>query len=780
MNADIQIKEYKIEGMDCADCARHLADSIRKIEGVAEADINFITTRLKVSCNGDEDFNEQITRVVKKAGYKATAGSEETKITFLSIPELSKLKNIDRDLTEISNISGIMKIDNNRLENVLTVHHTLELNQLLEIFHTKGINAELRIERNHKSDQVKNFLHGRKIQVLVSGLFISVGAILDSTSFHMSVPLTFIILGVLAGGYPIAKRGLQEARNLKLGMNFLMTIAVLGAMTIGEWLEAGAVVFLFALAQYLETRSMEKARKSVNALIDESPKTAAVILNDNIEYVPVSSVQINQVIAVKPGEQIPLDGIVIKGSSFIDQASITGESMPVRKRVADRVYAGTLNKKGYLEIQVDRPYSESTFSKIIHLVIEAQTKKAVRQTFIDRFAYYYTPLVILIAFLIVLIPTIFFNQSFSEWFYRSLVLLVIACPCALVISTPVSIVSALTAAMRNGVLVKGGIYLENFSKIDAIAFDKTGTLTAGKPRVQEVIALNSNSKDLIRIAASLEKKSEHPIADAIVEYADEQITPLDEVKDFKSIEGKGIEGSINHKKYIIGNHHFFEERGWCDDAIHDALQRVEDEMNTAVLVGDGKQVLGIISISDALRDGSADIVRELQKDGIKKIELISGDNRRTAEKIADTIGITSFQSELLPQDKVRVIDQLRSEYAHVAMVGDGVNDAPALATADIGIAMGTGSSDAALDNADVVLMKDDLSKLLFLRRLSSRTLNIIKQNIIIALGLKFIFLALAIPGLATLWMAVFADMGASLIVIFNGLRPLKTNQNNNT
>jgi Cd2+/Zn2+-exporting ATPase len=558
-------------------------------------------------------------------------------------------------------------------------------------------------------------------------------------------------------------------------MNALMTLAVIGAMVIGEWMEAGAVVFLFALAQLLESKSMDKARRSINSLIDKSPKTANVLRNGEVVILPVAQVVVGDHISIKPGENIPMDGIVMKGKSHVDQSAITGESNPVGKNIDDRVFAGTLNKNGYLEVKVDRPYDQSTFSKIIHLVTEAQGKKAPKQAFIDRFAQYYTPIVIFFALIIATIPPLLFNQLFDVWFYRALVILVIACPCALVISTPVTIVSGLTAAIRKGILIKGGKFLENFDKLDAVAFDKTGTLTEGKPDVQNIISFGDNSElDILNIAVSLESKSEHPIAEAIVNYAKKDHFSVSEVDNFKAIEGKGIEGEISGEKYIVGNHRLFEEIGWCDEKVHTTLDDIEDDQHTAVLIGNSNGVIGIISISDSVREFAKESISTLKKNDIKELVLITGDNQRTAEKVARSVGIDAFHAELLPEDKVTVIEDLKKKYDQVAMVGDGVNDAPSLAAADIGIAMGTGGSDAALETADIILVKDDLKSLPYLKKLSKLTLRIIKQNIAIALGLKIIFLALAIPGLATLWMAVFADMGASLLVIFNGLRTLKS------
>ena len=695
-------KEYTIDGMDCADCARHLEDVVQKIKGVQSAEINFVTAKMRVFSDKKIVPDQRINKAVKRAGYKVVSGLYQRK-------------------------SATPKI-----------------------FSTT------------------------QASVCLSGVFILIGALLFAFTTSEFLSILSVIVGIVFGGTPIAKKGIMEARHFTPGMNALMTMAVIGAMAIGEWMEAGVVVFLFALAQLLETKSMNKARRSINSLIDTSPKTANVLRDSEFVRLPVDHVVIGDLVSIKPGEQIPMDGIVMKGKSHVDQSTITGESYPVRKNKGDRVYAGTLNKNGYIEVKVDRTYEQSTLSKIIHLVTEAQGKKAPKQAFIDRFARYYTPIVIFIALFIATVPSLFFNQSFDVWFYRALVILVIACPCALVISTPVTIISGLTAAVRKGILIKGGKFLENFNKLDAFAFDKTGTLTEGRPNIQHIISFGGNSqKDILNIVASLESKSEHPIAEAIVTYAkNEQYTAI-EVDNFRSVEGKGIEGEISGETYIVGNHKLFEERGWCDKKVHKQLNNIEDERHTAVLIGNCREVIGILSISDSLRESARDIVRTLKKNDIKETTLITGDNRKTAEMVARAVGVDSYYADLLPEDKVTIIEDLKEKYNQVAMVGDGVNDAPSLAAADIGIAMGTGGSDAALETADIVLVKDELKHISYLKNMSKLTLRIVKENIVFALGLKIVFLALAIPGLATLWMAVFADMGASLLVIFNGLRILR-------
>lgn len=691
-------KEYRIEGMDCADCARHLQEAVSKVDGIGTVTVNFVSGKMSLTTTDQPPSDQRIFNTVKKSGYRAYSTSTSS----------------------------------------------------------EGMRPT------------------RWILLVISGLFLLSGLILESLFLSEVMSKLALACGILFGGIPIAKKAVLEARNRRPGMNFLMSMAIIGAIFIGEWLEAGTVVFLFALAQFLEARSMEKARRSVNRLMDETPKTAHLIYGKETKDIPIEEIKPGDHVAIKPGEKIPADGIIVEGASFIDQATITGESLPVQRNKGEKVYAGTLNKDGYLEIEVNRSYDDSTFSRIIHLVVEAQTKKAEKQIFIDRFAEYYTPGVFLMAVSVAIIPPLLFDLQWEVWFYRALVMLVIACPCALVISTPVTIISGLTAAIRRGVLIKGGVFLENFSRIKAIAFDKTGTLTEGRPVVHEVIVINNQERDdLLAIAGSLEEKSQHPIAEAVVTFVEQEGIKFQEVSNFRSLDGKGVEGIINGKSYLLGNHRLFEEKGWCDENMHHRLEKVEDESHTAVLVGNEHSVMGILSITDALRPQSKITVSNLIRKGVDKIIILTGDNHRTAEKIARSVGISDYYAELLPEDKVRVIQELHGKYEQVAMVGDGVNDAPSLAAADIGIALGSGSADAALETADIVLMKDDLSKLEYVMDLSHKTMSIIKQNIFIALGLKFIFLALALLGLATLWMAVFADMGASLIVIFNGMRTLR-------
>jgi Cd2+/Zn2+-exporting ATPase len=699
--------QYDVAGMDCADCGRHVEREIGKINGITSVKVNAVTGKLHIS-SGQPIAEQIIRQAVTRAGY-----------TMLTQPAFADPQT-GQDSNKPAPSTGSAKI---LLPAVLAV-----------LFILAGIAAD------------------RLFQLPQLSIYLYLAAIISS-------------------GYNMAVQGIKEAIRFRLGMNFLMTVAVGGAMIIGDWLEGATVVLLFALAQYLEDRTMDKARRSIRNLIEQKPKIATRIIDQQQVSIPVEQVAAGHLLAVKPGEQIPVDGKIEQGDSTVDQSSITGESQPVVLAAGDPVYGGTLNQNGFLVIRAERSFSNSTFSKIVEQVVEAQAQKAPRQKFVDTFAGYYTPAVLAIAILIALIPPLFFAAPFINWFYRALVMLVIACPCALVISTPVTIISALTAAMRRGILIRGGLHLENFAHLQAIAFDKTGTLTEGKFKVQQIYpAGDSSAEQVLLIAASLENKSNHPIARAICAQAERHNLQLAEVRDFSSLAGQGLEGLIDGHRYVLGNHKLFEQRNLCKTEIHGLLNEIEDQNHTAVLVGNQTALLGIISIADSVRTGAAAVIQQLKKQGIRKMILLTGDNHRTAAAVAAGLQLDDYAAELLPADKVDVLKKLKNEFRGIAMVGDGVNDAPALAAADIGIAMAAGGSDVAIETADIALLDDRLAKLAVLRQLSTTTLRLIKQNIIVALGLKLVFLILAALGLATLWMAVFADMGASLIVIFNGLR----------
>ncbi|KYH41061.1 MAG: ATPase [Candidatus Bathyarchaeota archaeon B26-2] len=569
-------------------------------------------------------------------------------------------------------------------------------------------------------------------------------------------------------GYNIAREGFSSLMfRKKLSIDFLIMIAAVGSFFIGHGEEGAAVIFLFYLAEFLEDYAAERARKSIASLMELAPEVATVKRNGEEVKVPVSEVDINEVIVVRPGEKIPLDGQVIRGISTVNQAPITGESVPVTKEIGDLVYAGTINNEGFLEVKVAKRSDETMLSKIVKLVEEAQRIKSPTEKFIDKFAKYYTPSVMFLALCVATIPTFIFGLPFNEWLYKSLVLLVVSCPCALAISTPVAMVSGITSAARNGVLIKGSAYVEEINKIKVFAFDKTGTLTEGRLEVTDVISIEYPEEEILRIAASLETMSEHPIAKAIVEKINKEVM-LKGVKGFRAIAGKGVMGRINGETYYVGSRRLFKEL--AIDYPEEEAWKLEKEGKTVIFVGNEKGVIGLIAVMDKIRDSTIPTMAELRRKGIKTV-MITGDNERTAKAIAERIGIAEYRAELLPEDKVNIIEELSKDHGRVAMVGDGVNDAPALARASVGIAMGAIGSDVSLETADIALMQDDLSKIPYLIELSKKTLEIVKENVLASILIKGIFAILVFPGLVTLWLAVaIGDMGLSLAVILNAMR----------
>lgn len=583
---------------------------------------------------------------------------------------------------------------------------------------------------------------------------------------------------IIVGGYSLFKSGIKNLLKLDFDMRALMTVAIIGAAIIGEWSEGAVVVILFAISEVLERYSMDKARASIRSLMDIAPKEALVRRNCREYSINVNEIEVGDIMIVKPGEKIAMDGEVISGFSAVNQAAITGESVPADKSVGDEVFAGTLNGEGLIEVKITKLVDDTTISKIIHLVEEAQAEKAPSQAFVDRFAKYYTPIIILVAFLVAIVPPLFFGAGWSEWIYQGLAVLVVGCPCALVISTPVSIVTAIGNAAKHGVLVKGGIHLEEMGALKAIAFDKTGTLTKGVPAVTDFkMVSGENSSVLFAVIAALENKSQHPLASAIVRKAEADSVPFRDtvIEDFTSVTGKGLTGTVDGIVYYIGSPKYLGEivEGGIQSAVAEEISRLQSEGKTVMVAGVESRVLALIAVADEVRESSREVVSRLHELGIEKTIMLTGDNKGTADAIGSQAGVSDIESDLLPEDKLNFIKDLQKNHGKVAMVGDGINDAPALAAATVGVAMGGAGTDTALETADIALMADDLKKLPFTIKLSRKTLAIIKQNIAFSIGVKLLALLLVIPGWLTLWIAIFADMGATLIVTLNGLRLLR-------
>ncbi len=583
---------------------------------------------------------------------------------------------------------------------------------------------------------------------------------------------------ILVGGFGLFKTGIMNLFRLEFDMRTLMTIAVIGAAIIGEWGEGATVVILFAISEVLESYSMDKARQSIRSLMDIAPKEALIRRGDKEFTVEVEDIRIGDILIVKPGQKIAMDGIVVKGISSVNQAAITGESVPISKMIDDEVFAGTLNEEGLLEVKVTKHVDDTTIAKIIHLVEEAQAERAPSQAFVDRFAKYYTPVIMLISLLVAVIPPLLFDADWSKWVYQGLAVLVVGCPCALVISTPVSIVTAIGNAARNGVLIKGGIHLEEMGAIKAIAFDKTGTLTHGIPVVTEYLPQpDTKPNELLTIIAALENGSQHPLASAIIKKAEEEELPYRDltIDDLTSITGKGIKGKYKGKMYFVGSPHLFEEMlsDGIPSNINAMISELQNNGKTVMVAGSDSAIFALIAVADEVRGNCKSVIQKLHSLGIEKTIMLTGDNKGTANAIAKQVGVSDMKADLLPQDKLAYIKEMRNNYGRVAMVGDGVNDAPALAASSVGVAMGGAGTDTALETADIALMADDLGKLPFTVKLSRKALFIIKQNITFSVGIKLVALLLVIPGWLTLWIAIFADMGATLIVTLNSLRLLR-------
>ncbi|MDN5467641.1 MAG: heavy metal translocating P-type ATPase [Lactococcus raffinolactis] len=606
--------------------------------------------------------------------------------------------------------------------------------------------------------------------VLIVLAFVSQLTMMGEPNF---LTASLFIAAIIIGGYALFIEGIKDLIKFDFSMATLMTIAIIGAALIGDFAEGAIVVILFAISETLERYAADRARQSISSLVKVAPKVATIRRNDLEQTIAVQDIQINDVMLIKPGQKIAMDGIVIKGESTVNQAAITGEALPVDKQLSDEVFAGTLNEAGYLEVQVTKRAADTTLAKIIQLVEAAQGERAPAQAFVDKFAKIYTPFIILLATLIVILPPLFFGGDWQRWFYQGLSVLVVGCPCSLVISTPVSIVSAVGNAARHGVLVKGGIYLEEMGKLQAIAFDKTGTLTEGKPTVTDFVVLDDQfeATDLLQKISALEIYSQHPLASAIVALSQKRgidATPIS-IENFKSLTGRGVQGDIYGITYLIGSPTLFVS----DSKIDTIKQDFHRKSKTVIYFGTSDQVLAVIGLQDAVRQTSRQTIQALQTLGVKETVMLTGDNQATADQIGREVGVSAVKANLMPADKLKEIQALQATFGRVAMVGDGVNDAPALAMANVGIAMGVAGTDTALETADITLMGDDLARLPFIVRLSRSTLRTIKQNITFSLALKVIALLLVIPGWLTLWIAILADMGATILVTLNGIRLMR-------
>ena len=714
-------RAYKVRGLDCAEEVAVLKRAVGPlVGGVDRLAFDVLNGRMTVAANEREVADEAICKAVAATGMSAVAWTPHAKTD-------------DTD------------------------HHHRQ-----QVLFTTASGIAL--------------LVGFTLHIVLAGGFAPAWRLLGShASASMPWPeIAAYLSAALFGARFVVVKAWFAARNLRPDMHLLMTVAVIGATAIGEWFEAATVSFLFALSLTLESWSVGRARRAIAALLDLAPPTARVLRPNGLEEtVPVNEVRLGTRFIVPAGERIPLDGRVTEGASAVNQAPITGESVPVEKQAGAEVFAGTINGDGTLTIRATKTVEDTALARIIHMVEEAHAHRAPSEQWVERFARVYTPAVMVLALLVFLLPPVVLGQRWDDWFYRALVLLVIACPCALVISTPVSIVASLASAARAGVLVKGGSFIEMPARLQAIAMDKTGTITSGEPEVVQVVPLGNHTEaELISRAAALEAHSTHPLARAIRRYADRRGFAPVPAADVQVQRGKGLTGIFDGERFWLGSHRYVVERGQDAPEIARQAEALEADGKTVIVIGNLRHVCGLVAVADTVRPGAREIVRQLHASGIAHVVMLTGDNRTTAEAIAREVGIDEVHAELLPENKVGKLEEIIARYGTVAMVGDGVNDAPALARANLGIAMGAIGSAAAIETADVALMTDDIAKLPWLVRHSKRTLAIIRQNITFALAIKAVFVVLTFAGMASLWAAIAADTGASLLVVLNALRLL--------
>ncbi|MFC7078711.1 heavy metal translocating P-type ATPase [Haloarcula halophila] len=748
--------------MDCPSCAQKVDKSLRRVDGVVDTTLQPTTGTATVTYDSDRISEADVIEAIEAAGYEVAGGS--------STDDDGRGETGDGvDIAPPSEVWTTPRAKKTWIGAVFVVA-------------------------------------GLLFEFLLTTQNVAVASVLD---YPLSIADVLFLAAVAASGIPVVRSGYYSARNRSLDIDLLMGTAIIAATGIGYFVEAATLAVLFSIAELLEEYAMDRARDSLRELMELSPDEATVLRAGEELTVPAGEVEVGETAVVRPGEKIPLDGTVREGESAVDQSPITGESVPVDKAAGDEVYAGAINEEGYLEIEVTSTAGDSTLSRVIEMVQGAQAKRTETEQFVDRFSGYYTPVVVVLAILTAAIPPLViadpvsvevagygfvFAGDWQTWFVHGLTLLVIACPCAFVISTPVSVVSGITSAAKNGVLIKGGNYLEAMGGVDAVAVDKTGTLTKGELAVTDVLSLDTTDDELLRYAAGLERRSEHPIAAAILARADEAgLGDLPEPTSFESLTGKGIRGEIDGETYYAGKPALFEELGFdlsrarreTDGGVvaeetsqsdsgafaEDTLAALEREGKTVVVVGTGSKVLGAIAIADEVRPASKRAVERLHELGVERVVMLTGDNEGTARAIAEAVGVDEYRAELLPDEKVDAVEALQSEYGAVAMVGDGINDAPALATAEVGIAMGAAGTDTALETADIALMGDDIGKLPYLYDLSHTANGVIRQSIWVSLGVKFL-LALGVPlGLVSVALAVVVgDMGMSLGVTGNAMR----------
>ncbi|KRE99902.1 cadmium transporter [Paenibacillus sp. Soil766] len=710
------MSEYRVNGLSCGNCAMGLEQQIKMLEYGESATLSYNSGKLKLD------------------------------------PRVS-----------LTAVERILKSDNAFIDRTHE-HHNQHTHEHRDHDHKHNHSHDHGDGHSHSHDHGSS---NKLMKLLIVSFVIYVAAFIFNNQLNDAEQIGMYVIAIVLSGYSTFIKGLKNLFALRFNIDTLMTIALIGAVSIGEWKEATLVAILFGLNELLEGLGMEKARRSMETLLKVAPKEAILLENGIESVVPISTLKVGDLVVVKPGEKIPSDGTVREGKSSVNEAAITGESLPVEKASGEPVFGGSINNEGVLHIRIEKAYKDSSLAKILHLVEEAQETKTPTELFINKFAKYYTPIIMAISALVILIPPLLLGGDWSKWVYQGLAVLIVGCPCALILSSPIAIVSGITRNARNGILIKGGVFLEQLGKIDTLAFDKTGTLTKGEPHVEKTIVFDEDQ--FLMVAGSIEKSSSHPLAKAIMKKINESAIDVPAPDEIQTVSGRGIVALVQGKRYWLGNEKSMEHIEIPKD-IQQQINDLKEQGLTLVVVADNQQVLGMFGISDEIREESKSVIEALHRAGIKRTVMLTGDHQKTAEKVANIVGVTSYFGGLLPEDKVNKIKEL-AKNGRVAMIGDGINDAPALASAQLGIAMGKGT-DSAIETADIVLMQDHLGKLPEAVSISKRVNSVIRFNIIVALGLKLIALLLTIPGLLTLWIAILSDMGATIFVTLVSLTVL--------
>jgi len=775
MAETLEERKFKIPvlcaGTECVRCSHKLKEGLEQVKGVRDARLDGPAATLTLVFDPVIVSFDSLERKARELGCAIAEQFGHRTLTLTGLDCADCAIKLEK---AVGRLPGIVWVGANFAGSKLSVEYEadkIEIKQVVRTINNLGYGVEEAGPSPAKEFSWRR--HTKAVTTGLAGLLLLLGLIGGRLGLNPIVVHGLFAGSIAAGGFYVARSGFYSVKMLSFDMNFLVTAAVIGAVLIGEWLDGAMVVFLFAVGTAMESYSMERTRRVIRGLVALSPREARIRHHDHEETVGVDKIKIGDVMIVRPGEKIAMDGVVTTGGSSVDQASVTGESIPVDKIPGDHVFAGTINQYGALEVEVTHLAADNTIAKITHMVEEAQAHKAPTQVFTERFGRYYTPLVMSLAAAVAVGPPLALGANLEEWLHRALVLLVVACPCSLIISTPVALVSAIGNAAKSGVLVKGGAYLEAAASLSVFAFDKTGTLTTGRPEVTDVISLNGQGEgDILALAAAVESRSEHPVAQAIVRAAKDQIVDPRPVEEFQAVPGSGAYARLGESLYFVGSWKFFEER-LLPLAVKPDILHLEESGKTVIFLGTEDQLIGAVALADKVRPQAAEAVLALRGLGLEHVVMLTGDNEPAAALVAKGVGVDAFHAELLPEDKVELVTSLKQRYGGVAMVGDGVNDAPALAAATVGIAMGAAGSDVALETADIALMSDDIANLAYTVDLSRRTMRVIKQNIIFSLAVVAVLMFATLSGYLNLTLGIIGHEGSALAVIFNGMRLLK-------